>query len=229
MKKLIKIVINIILISILTYSGYNIFIKMKDYKQADKIYSELKDTNKNKKDNLSNLNSDFRFWISVDNTNINYPVVQSTDNYFYLYKDFYKNKLSSGTIFMDYRNKSFEDKNLILYGHNMKNDTMFNNIEKFKDADFFNGDNKIRVIDKDKEYVYEVFSAYITDPSYDYLVTKFDNNENFNSYINHIREKSLNTSNLNVNSSDKIITLSTCSYEFDNARTVVHAKLIEII
>lgn len=229
MKKFIKIVINIILISILTYSGYNIFIKMKDYKQADKIYSELKDTNKNKKDNLSNLNSDFRFWISVDNTNINYPVVQYTDNYFYLYKDFYKNKLSSGTIFMDYRNKSFEDKNLILYGHNMKNDTMFNNIEKFKDADFFNGDNKIRVIDENKEYIYEVFSAYVTDPSYDYLVTKFDNNENFNSYINHIREKSLNTSNLSVNTSDKIITLSTCSYEFDNARTVVHAKLIEVI
>ena len=225
MKKFIKTLINILLISILAYSGYNIYIKLKDYKKADKIYTQLQETNKTKNENLSNINPDFKFWISVDNTNIDYPVVQSSDNYFYLYKDFYKNKLNSGTIFMDYRNKYPNDRNIILYGHNMQNDTMFNNLEKFKDENFFKSNNKIRLLDKGKEYVYEVFSVYVTDTSYNYLDTEFDTDKDFLDYINKAKEKSLIPSNAEFKSLDKIITLSTCSYEFDGARTVVHAYL----
>ena len=227
MRKFIKWIINIILIGVLIYSGYNIYIKLKEYKQADVTYSKIREIKNSGKEDLSILNKDFRFWIMVDGTNIDYPVVQSKDNYFYLYKDFYGNKLGSGTIFMDYRNDYKNDKNTILYGHNMQNNTMFSQLESFKDPEFWNKNNKIRIMDKDKEYVYEVFSAYVIDPGYDYLTTDFNSDEEFMKYLDDVKAKSLNKSDVVLSPDDKVITLSTCSYEFKNARTVVHGRLIE--
>lgn len=226
MKKIIILIINLLLISILIYCGYNIYIKTKDYKQADITYEKVR---KLKKEDLSSINPDFRFWLTVENTNIDYPVLQGSDNYFYLNKDIYKNKLGSGSIFMDYRNNFETDENIIIYGHNMKNKTMFSQLEDFKNEDFFNENNKIRIITNDKEYVYKVFSAYYVDPSYNYIIPKFNTDEEYEKYLNEITNKSLNKSNVNVSSKDKIITLSTCSYETGNTRTVVHGKLIDVI
>ncbi|RRG90396.1 sortase SrtB, partial [Clostridioides difficile] len=169
---------------------------------------------------------DFKFWLSVENTNINYPVVQSKDNSYYLDKDFYKKDSISGTLFMDYRNKSIDDKNIIIYGHNMKNKTMFNNLNKFKDADFFKNNNKIKITLNGKEFLYDVFSAYIVESDYDYLKTNFNNESDYQNYINDITSKSLYKSPIKVNSNDKIVTLSTCTYEFDDARMVIHGRLI---
>lgn len=222
MKKFLKYLINIVLIAILIYSGYNIYNKLTQYKKADKTYTEVRTE---KKETLKSKNPDFKFWLKVDNTNIDYPVVQSKDNTYYLNKDFYDQDSNSGSIFMDYRDNP-NSQNIILYGHNMRNKTMFNNLLEFKDQDFFNQNNKIRVIKDGKEYIYEVFSAYTIDEGYDYLIPNFSNSESFKQYIKDIKEKSLFKSNLDVNTNDKIITLSTCSYEFDDARTVVHAKLI---
>ena len=127
-----KFILNIILISILIFSGYNIYLKLDDYKKADELYDELRNinnnvdnnvstNNKNKKPDLTNINSDFRGWIVVEGTNIDYPFVQGKDNNYYLHHDFNKNKSNSASIFMDYRNDYQNDKNTILYGHNMRN------------------------------------------------------------------------------------------------------------
>lgn len=226
MKRFVILIINLLLLSILAYCGYNIYIKVKDYKQADIIYENVR---KLKKEDLSNINPDFRFWITIENTNIDYPVLQGSDNNFYLDKDIYKNKLGSGSIFMDYRNTSEDDENTIIYGHNMKNKTMFSQLEDFKDESFFNENNKIRIITNDKEYVYKVFSTYYADPSYNYIIPKFNNHDEYEKYLNEITDKSTNRSNVTVSSKDKIITLSTCSYETNNTRTVVHGKLIDVI
>lgn len=226
MKRFIILITNLLLLSILAYCGYNVYIKFKDYKQADITYEKVR---KLKKEDLSNINPNFRFWITVENTNIDYPVLQGTDNNFYLDKDIYKNKLGSGSIFMDYRNKSENDENTIIYGHNMKNKTMFSQLEDFKDENFFNKNNKIRIITNDKEYVYEVFSAYYVDPSYNYIIPNFNNNKEYEKYLNEITNKSINKSNISVSRKDKIITLSTCSYETNNTRTVVHGKLVDVI
>ncbi|MGL4797173.1 MAG: sortase domain-containing protein, partial [Paraclostridium sp.] len=133
MKNIFRNLLNILLIGILIYSGYNIYTKLSEYRYATSTYTQIRTE---KKENLSSKNTNFKFWITVDNTNIDYPVVQSKDNEYYLSKDFYNQDSSSGSIFMDYRNK-FDDKNIILYGHNMKNKTMFNNILKFKEENFF--------------------------------------------------------------------------------------------
>lgn len=224
MKNIFKNFISLILILILVYSGFNIYKKISDYKKATLTYKELRSKYSESK-NLITINPNYKFWLKLDNTNIDYPVVQTDNNDYYLNYDFYNKLSSSGSIFMDYRD-NVKSKNIILYGHNMRNKTMFNNLLKFKAKDFFDKNNKIRVFKDNKEYIYEVFSVYTTDSKYDYLITNFNNPNEFKNYINNIKNKSLFKSDIKVNSNDKIITLSTCSYEFDDARTVVHAKLL---
>ncbi|MCC0684322.1 class B sortase [Clostridioides sp. ZZV14-6345] len=218
MKKLYKLIINITLILVIIYSTLNICLKLTKYNHNNKISLQLQEI-ENKKEDLSKINKDFKFWISIDNTNINYPVVQSKDNSYYLDKNFYKENSISGTLFMDYRNKT-------LNGHNMKNNTMLNNLNKFKDDNFFKENNQIKITMNGKKFLYNIFSVYIVDSDYDYLKTNFDRQLEFQNYINTITSKSLHKSPIKLNSSNKIVTLSTCTYEFDNARIVIHGKLI---
>ncbi|CZR99533.1 Sortase family protein [Clostridioides difficile] len=225
MKKLYKLIINITLISVIIYSTLNICLKLTKYNHDNKISLQLQEI-ENTKEDLSKINKDFKFWISIENTNINYPVVQSKDNSYYLDKNFYKENSISGALFMDYRNKTLNDHNIIIYGHNMKNKTMLNNLNKFKDDNFFKENNQIKITMNGKEFLYNIFSVYIVDSDYDYLKTNFDRQVDFQNYINTITSKSLHKSPIKLNSSDKIVTLSTCTYEFDNARIVIHGKLI---
>nr|WP_294575127.1 class B sortase [uncultured Romboutsia sp.] len=233
MKKLIKILINIILTLILIFSCFSIYIKLSEYKKADKVYTDIRENiqkenqNKDKYQQLYNKNKDYRFWIKINNTNIDYPVVQGSDNEFYLTHDFYKNPLSSGSIFMDYRNNFEKDNCVILYGHHMKNKTMFGDLVQFKTESFFKENNLIEIEYKGKTYTYEVFSVYVADlNNEDYLKIDFNADNEFKEYLNYITEKSMYKSDISIDTSDKIITLYTCSYEFKDARTIVHAKLI---
>ena len=189
MKKFTKTLINLILISIIIFSSYNIYIKLSEYKKADNVYKNIKkinqSTDKNKDDELSAINSEYKFWLKVDNTNIDYPVVQSKDNDFYLTHDFNKNPLASGSIFMDYRNNFEKDNSIIVYGHNMKNKTMFAQLTKFKDKNFFNENNLIKVEYKNNTYIYEVFSVYTADlNNEDYLKVDFKDENDYKKYIN---------------------------------------------
>lgn len=233
MKKLINILINIILILILIFSCFCIYIKLSEYKKADKVYNDIreniqtKNKSKDKYQQLYNENNDYKLWIKINNTNIDYPVVQGDDNQFYLNHDFYKNPLSSGSIFMDYRNDFENDKCIILYGHHMKNKTMFGDLVKFKTESFFKENNLIEIEYKGETYTYEVFSVYVADlNNEDYLKVNFDSDDEFKDYLNYITEKSMYKSNTSIDIYDKVLTLYTCSYEFEDARTIVHAKLI---
>ena len=182
-----------------------------------------KDVNDNKEGiDLSDINSDYKFWINVEGTNVDYPVVQGSNNDFYLNHDFNGNYLSSGSIFLDYRNKS-SDYNMVIYGHYMKNKTMFGQLEKFKDEEFFNKHKTITITTKDGAYEYEIFAVGVFDADYGYNKTSFENKEEFEKFLDKIIKKSRLKKRNIVGSNDKIITLSTCSYEFDNARTVVFA------
>ncbi|WP_122639142.1 class B sortase [Romboutsia sp. Marseille-P6047] len=230
MRKFLRNLTNIILISILIFSGYKIYTKLSEYKKADKVYTEIREKSKksNKDEELSSSNPDYRFWLKVDNTNIDYPVVQGADNDYYLTHDFNKDYLASGSIFMDYRNDFENDKSIIIYGHHMRNKTMFGELANFKDKSFFNENNKIEIEYKGKTYTYEVFSVYIADSSEEFLEMNFSNDNEYEDYLNKIIDKSLFKTNISVTSEDKIITLYTCSYEFNGARTIVNAKLTSI-
>ena len=235
-----KKILNIFLCLILIFSLYKILFKIVDYKKASTTYTQIEEifineSKNNTKENIfpkmKDLNSDYSFWINVENTTVNYPVVKGNNNFDYLKQNFNKENSSSGSIFLDYRNVFTEDFNTLIYGHNMKNKTMFNHIENYKDEEFFKQNNKIKITDKDSVYTYEVFSVYLadglknTDPHY--LVNASMDTFEIDTYISEIQSNSLHQNNLKVTPYDKIITFVTYSYESDDIRTLVHAKLIK--
>ena len=224
--KILNKIVNIVLILIIFICIYNISEKLIEYKKADKSYEQIRV--EKEEENLYDKYEDYRGWIKIDNTNINYPIVQGKDNSFYLDKDINKNYLSSGSIFMNYLNHGFNDENTVLFGHHMRNKTMFAQLKKYKEKEFFYGDNDIVIeVENDKVLKYKVFSAYVTDSKDNYIKTNFDDKDQYKEFLEDIKNKSQYKSDIDVNENDKIITLSTCSYEFNDARMVVHGKLLK--
>jgi sortase B len=177
---------------------------------------------------LIKKNEDIVGWIKIDNTKIDYPVTQAEDNEFYLDNDANKEKNVAGSIFMDYRNEIGElNLNTILYGHDMKNGTMFADLVWYESR--WNFENKA-IIEFDTIYSDEkwiIFSAYTTDSAFDYIKTDFNSKEEYKTFLDTVKAKSLHHSNVELTAEDTILTLSTCSSAFDDARFVVHAKLLK--
>ena len=223
--KILNKIVNIVLILIIFICIYNISEKLIEYNKADNSYEKIRV--EKEEENLYDKYEDYRGWIKIDNTNINYPIVQGKDNSFYLDKDINKNYLSSGSIFMNYLNHGFNDENTVLFGHHMRNKTMFAQLKKYKEKEFFYGDNDIVIeVENGKVLKYKVFSAYVTDAKDNYIKTNFDDKDQYKEFLEDIKNKSQYKSDIDVNENDKIITLSTCSYEFNDARMVVHGKLL---
>ncbi|MGG7325825.1 class B sortase [Clostridium baratii] len=223
-----KKIINVVLILAIIFSLYKVISKVVDYKESKNAYEkvrEVKNNSNNFSEELIKRNENYKMWIEVPNTNINYPVVQGEDNDFYLNHDFNKKKSSSGAIFIDYKNNIDKDKNIIIYGHNMKNKSMFQNLMKFKDEEFWKENNKIILTIDGKTYEYEIFSSYISNAKDIDLKTNFENDDEYLKYIDDIRKKSIFHRDMNIKSNDRIITLSTCSYEKDDARMIIHGEL----
>lgn len=228
MKKFFLNLLSLICIVVICISGYKIYTTLKDYKKADNVYSQLRDTKEDSKDmnnatkNLLSINSDYKFWINVEGTNIDYPVVQGSNNDFYLNHDFNKNYLPAGSIFLDYRNNFETDFNSVIYGHHMRNSTMFGQMEKFKNKDFFENNKLITLKTNNNTYEYEIFAIGVYNADFGYNNVNFTDEKDFNNFLNKILDKSMYSRNI-VSSKDQIITLSTCSYEYDNARIAIFA------
>lgn len=176
---------------------------------------------------LKDINSDTVAWLSVGGTNINYPIVQTGDNDFYLNHTYDKSFRMTGWTFMDYRSSSdMSDDNTIFYGHNLLNDTSFGSIAKiFSNGWLNNSDKSIVVITENKKFVYRIFSAYYTNPNTDYLVTNFYYDSDKEEFLNKIKSASIvSLDNSDVNVDSRIITLSTCTDD-NKGRKVVHAVL----
>lgn len=250
MRKIINIILVAIIIVCLSIIGY----KYYNYNKDDKLNSEIQDlqpvineasdsdnnssgendgqdqskegnyVNSANEEELKSINSDYKMWIQIENTNINYPVVQSSDNDYYLKHNFRKESNISGTVFVESANDIDNDKNIILYGHNMRNGTMFNNITNYKEESFFNEDNKINIIMNNTLYEYEVFSAYVKNVSEVNLAIGFASEDEFINYAYNEAEESLYKKDVDFSAEDNLITLVTCSYEFTDARTIVVAR-----
>jgi len=178
---------------------------------------------------LKEINPDTVGWLTVKNTSIDYPVVQSTDNSYYLKRSFDNKTNSRGWIFADYRN-SFDtfDDNTIIYGHNLKSGYMFGTLQKVLDSKWYNNiDNRTITFNTvTGNYSWQIFSIYTDEKNNDYLVSTFANETNFNNYIKKAKEKSIIDFGIDVKYGDKILTLSTC-YINSNNRLVVQAKLVK--
>lgn len=180
--------------------------------------------------NLKERNSDTIGWIHVNNTNINYPIVQTDNNELYLDHAFDRSYNDSGWIFMDYRNdSSMNDTNTVIYGHSMKNKTMFGSLLSARNSSWYtNKDNWIIKLSTPTENtIWQIFSIYaIAEEGY-YITTNFGSDTDIQNFFNTLESRSKYDFNVELIPSDKIITLSTCNTSSGDERLVVHAKLIK--
>lgn len=180
-------------------------------------------------DELLNKNPDTVGWIKVEGTKVNYPVVQSDDNDYYLKHAFNGSSNAGGWIFADYR-VDFENfgKNTIIYGHNMNNKTMFGSIPSMLNSSYLNNSDNyyIKISTPTSNSVWKVFSIYTTPPEVYYLKTNF-RTEPYDKFLNTIKGRSIYDFGIDVTTDDKILTLSTCD-NTGTKRVAVHAKMISI-
>jgi len=172
-------------------------------------------------------NEDIIGWISIDHTSIEYPVVQGADNKEYLRLNTKKRWSLAGSIFMDYRNDiKEEDQNMIIYGHNMRDGTMFSELVVYEDQEFEEDLSTIRFDTIYEDLSWEVFAAYRTTTDHHYLITSFATEDAFMQYVEDAFARSVYESDVVVSAGDRILTLSTCSDGSDVERFVVHARLV---
>ena len=227
-----KKVINIVLVVLILFSLYKVITKIVAYRESKNTYEKIQEVKRNSNkfsEEFINLNEDYKMWIEVPNTNIDYPVVQGKDNDFYLNHDFNKNESSAGAIFVDYKNNIDKDKNIVIYGHNMRNKSMFQNLMKFKDEEFWKENSKIILTIGGKRYEYKIFSSYISNAKDLDLKINFKSEDGYLKYIDSIKKKSIFHRDIDIKSDDRIITLSTCSYEEDDNRMIIHGRLERVI
>lgn len=181
-------------------------------------------------ESLKMKNEDIVGWIFFNHKLVNNPIVQTSDNEYYLNHSFKKNKNSIGSIFMDYRNHSLEDQNIVLFGHNSTNKTMFGSLGDVFKENYFDEENAdiIYLFDTENNLrKYQIFSYYTVEKEEYYITTSFKNKTEYQEFLNTIKKRSIKNLNVEVSSKDKIITLSTCyGSSGTSKRRVIHAKLI---
>ena len=243
--KIIKILTAIIVLVCfcgIVYYVYDIVTWHAQTSENDEIKQKLNETidytsqTKNSKEtktiidftSIKNDNNDAVAYLKVNNTNIDYIVVQADDNDYYLSHNFEKKYNIAGWVFADYRNKLDEsDKNIIIYGHNVRDGSMFGSLEKVLSQKWYeNKDNyEVTFITENNSYKYQVFSVYSIVPEDYYISTDFSDENTFSSFVNVLKNRSIYDFGVDVTSNDKILTLSSCIGSGEK-RVVLHAKLI---
>ena len=241
---IISIILLFIFIILLFYSGTKIVIWYMNNQNNKKISDEIAEfvtVDETKEDDeekyvvdfekLKEKNSDIVAWLKVNGTNIETTVVKTTNNDYYLTHNFNKEYNSAGWIFADYKNKvDGTDKNLVIYGHNMRDDSMFGSLKWVINEDWYNNeDNKyITLVTENETQIYEVFSVYQIEEEDYYIQTNFNTEKEFSTFLETIKKRSKKDFNVDVNKEDNILTLSTCANN-NKYRVVLHAKKIRNI
>jgi len=180
-------------------------------------------------DSLKEVNNDTVAYVKVGGTNIDYVVVRGDDNQYYLNHNFNKEYNVSGWIYADYKNRFDEkDYNIILFGHNTLDGSMFGTLKNVLTDDYhrqFN-QNKIVLVTEMNTYYYQVFSTYEIIPEDYYIKTDFSNEQEYSEFISVLKSRSNFNYQVEVSSEDKILTLSSCSAN-GSKRVVLHAKLLK--
>lgn len=228
----------------ITYSLINIYNHYNEYQISESKYQQLTsiyqgdNTAKDEKyteitkksdakDTLSQINDDYVGWLSVEGTYVEYPVVLGNDNAYYLNHNFYQETDKVGAVFMDYRNsRELLGKNTIIYGHNMKDDSMFGSLKRLLDISLANG-QKIILDFQGKKYEWEIIVAYETFDE-DWMQVEFESDAEYTHFFNNLDAGTeLLPSENSLKKTDNVITLATCTPNDRNERLIVHGKLIK--
>ena len=233
-----NLIVYMILLFILIYSGIKIYKWYKDKTSNKEIVEQIKeivaveDENEDKEEytidfnKLKEQNKETVAWIKVNNTNIEYPIVKADNNNFYLNHSFDKSQNSAGWIFADYRNKfDNTDKNIIIYGHNMRDGSMFGSLKNILNSNWYENEENtnITLYTENEKCIYKVFSIYKIESEDYYIKTEFSNDNEFEQFVNTIKNRSIKKFDIDVSKEDNILTLSTCANN-NRYRIVLHAK-----
>ena len=174
---------------------------------------------------LRAINEDVIGWIYVEGLDISYPVVRGIDNEYYLHRTYEKTYNFAGTIFIDDENEDeWNDCNTLVYGHNMKNGSMFGTLRQFSEGDAYEKSHYFWMLTPEKNYKYEIFSAYVTAVNSDtYTLFKGPSGE-FQEWLTKMKSNSaIDTGDVSLDAGDKVMTLSTCTGD-SSTRYVVQGK-----
>lgn len=176
---------------------------------------------------LKKINPDVVGWIRLECTDIDYPVVRTDNNDYYLNHLFSGEKNNNGSIFVDYRNTGdFSDKNTVIYGHHMKNGMMFSPLEKYKNQAFYDANPTITLLTPNGDYYIELICGTVEDGNTQFIDFYFNNENDFVEYIESLRARSTFVSDVELMPEDRIVSLCTCSYEWSNARFMVIGRVV---
>ncbi len=235
----ILVIISLLLMCILIFSTFQLFRIYNEKKKTLSQFEELKslientpsqaETENKKYLKLKEKNSDFVGWLTIDGTNIDYPVMQSPYNpEFYLKHNFYKEEDKSGIPFAAATSSIPNGDNIIIFSHNMKNGTMFSDLQKFKSSQFREENHHITFNTLTTSDIYDVIMVFkISEleakkfPYYKY--TSFDN-ITAKKYLATAEQYSIWSNNTTIDDDTKLLTLSTCEYTLKNGRLVIIAK-----
>lgn len=247
-KKMLSAILILICLVGIVVGAYQIYKQLHEYDEGRDSYSELEDyvtlpeepdesEQETQSDEiqeeqqwpkidfetLKEINPDIVGWMYIEGTEINYPIVQGQDNQYYLKHLFSGEWNSSGCLFLDARNVAdFSDWNNIIYGHHMKNGTMFSGLTEYKNQEFYDAHPTILIMTPEQNFRVEVFAGYVANVKDDAWKVDFGIDAEYENWQKSVKVRSCFDCESIPAVTDHIITFSTCSYEFDDARFVLH-------
>ncbi|MEA4896213.1 MAG: class B sortase [Oscillospiraceae bacterium] len=250
MNKILRAVLLTVLSTVLIWSLAGIGMTVSDYKKADAIYDKVRDDSFHAPDcspetasaeipeeyfpeasvdleALEDTNPEVVGWLWIPDTEINFPLLRSSDNWKYLSLSYDLQQTNSGSIFMDFRNSAnFSDDNTIIYGHNMKSGGMFGKLKNFADSDYLNEHPELYIFTETQILKYRIFAAYKTKADSASYTASFSEEPVFLDFIEYVK----NCAGENIAGAPaeyaRLITLSTCTSEQRDGRFVVHACFV---
>ncbi len=240
--------LSIILLILISCLSYFVFINFRDKKLNQELQenipniesdiSEEIDVNQevfNKVIDLQKENTDVKGWIKINDTNINYPLLQGTDNDYYLNRNYQKEYSSYGSIFID-KDSNLNDvnSNVIIYGHSMKDQEMFQNLLNYANKEYYDSHKIIEIYINNEARKYEIVTVFKSRVFYQdeqnvfryYYCHDLSSEEKYNDYVNNSKNLELYETGVDAHFGEQLITLITCEYSQDNGRMVVVAKRI---
>ena len=227
-------VIMVCLIGIIAVSGWRVYTILHNYKISRDIYDKIADvampdgfTGDIDFDALRKINPDIVGWIYYEGTNINYPIVQGSDNDYYLHITFEGSWAIGGTLFVDAITEApFNQFNTIVYGHHMQDHTMFGDIQELKDTEYCKKHPQFELITPEGKYHLRI-CAFLNQPADSAIyTTNFKEDEGKQQYINLITGLANYITSETMNVDDRLVVLSTCAYEYQDARYMVICKMV---
>lgn len=255
-RRTILVVVCVVLLCVFGFSAFKIVSTLRGYQQAEQAYTEISsqvvtvvpsptpvpiehvvpDIDPEVSpitvdfEALRNQSTDYVAWIYSPETKINYPVAYTDNNFYYIdHIAGQEEPNANGTIFIDCRNASdFSDQNTCIYGHNMNDGSMFASLRDYRTEGYYAEHPVLYLSTQDFNYRLDIIGGFVTEPTSFAYANTFDSEDQFLAHIELVRDLSTFETDVEVTAEDHIVTLSTCTYEIDDGRYVIVAKLTRI-